>query len=142
MRMHTWSVVLAAPLAVTLGGCGNEAPEPAPVEEATQAPEEEVDTYTVRGRIVSLPDADDPQREHPVIYHEAIDDFRRRDGSLGMGAMQMPFPLGDDGLIAGFNPGDAVRVTFVVSRATMRFQVTEIEALPENTRLDFEAGEP
>ncbi|RMD63769.1 MAG: hypothetical protein D6824_04860, partial [Planctomycetota bacterium] len=100
------------------------------VDPAVDAHEERV-LYTVRGRIVSLPDPDNPASEL-MVHHEPIPAFRRGDGGFGMDAMTMPFPLAPQASVpADLKVGDAVEMTFSVlyDRDTGRIQGYAVEKL-------------
>ncbi len=73
-----------------------------------------VKTYTVRGRIITL-----PARESKIyfqVHHEEIKDFLDKDGKVvGMKEMIMPFPdLAPNLSLAAFSTGDVVAITFDV----------------------------
>ena len=115
---------------------GTDQPDPASVP---------VD-YIVRGRIAQLPDPARPLAELQ-IHHEAIPDFRGRDGEImqradgttGMQEMIMPFPLGTGVTLEGVSIGDEVRVHFTVQwTASPPYFVTKLEKLPAGTRLEFD----
>lgn len=96
--------------------------------------------YTVRGEIVSVPNASNPASEL-VIRHEAIPDLVDANGTvIGMESMAMPFPSVADGVsLEGLSPGDKVefvlRVTWERGRA--RFPIVSIRELPAETALDL-----
>lgn len=142
-------------LAVTLGGCGSKE-EAAPGGSAPSAKTDPlagltVHTYTVRGEIVSLPDAINDLQ----VRHEAIPEFKNPDGSMGMNTMIMPFwpPQGlsrDDARIAGriasFSvegrvPGEKVEVVFDVlwnaDGTILGYYATSVTPLAPDTVLDF-----
>ncbi len=110
-----------------------------------------VNAYTVRGEVVSLPDA----VQDLQIRHEAIPEFQNPGGSMGMNTMTMPFwpPQGiakDDPRIAarieGFSlEGIAVDqkvefafdVLFDAEHKLVGYYATSIHPLPAETVLDF-----
>lgn len=127
--MKTWRAIRAGILAaavVCVGACKDDAPTP-----AAATPPEAV--YTVRGRIVSLPEASKPGSSLQLM-HEPIDNFVRQDGTLGMDSMTMPFPLAKGVSLDGLAAGDAVEATFEVRwKSQPRFQTTKLVKLPANT---------
>lgn len=101
----------------------------------------EVARYTVRGQVAQIPAANNPQAEFRV-RHEAIPEFKRADGTLGMNTMTMPFPLGEGVSIDGLEVGDIVKLTFEVEydpgfTKLRRYYTVKIEELPADTQLDF-----
>jgi hypothetical protein len=58
---------------------------------------------------MALPKPGDPSSTFSV-FHETIPDWLRPDGSKGMNAMVMPFPLANGVSIDGLAVGDAVEV--------------------------------
>lgn len=111
-------------------GCGE-------AEEETPAVEERVVAYTVRGEVVTLPDA----MNDLMVKHEAIPEFRDGEGTLGMNVMTMPFPLADGVASDGLDVGDKVSITFEVRHnmdwSLKGYEATEWEELPADTQLNF-----
>lgn len=142
---------LAAGAALSLASCGEcescktppttgapgtpGAPAPAP-QAAAPAPDA---TYTVRGKIVMLPDPANPTTEFRV-HHEPIPTFKTPDGKVvGMGEMEMPFPVSDPALLQGLAVGDAVEITFADWYKPIRsYKVTSITKLPADTTLNLQ----
>jgi len=130
-------VVLLLALLCGLGCDRKAAPAATPVS---------VDTYTVRGIVVELPDPGNPRSAFRV-RHEAIDEFKSIDGRLGMGAMTMEFRA-DGGVLNGLVPGDKIEMVFQTwptGEAPMRYldnKVTRIRKLPQDTELEFRAARP
>lgn len=117
---------MLAAAAMCLSACKQEASKPP----APTAPEA---VYTVRGKIVSLPDPAKPGSSLQIM-HEPIDNFVRQDGKLGMDSMTMPFPLAKGVSLDGFAPGDVVEATFEVRwKSQPRFQTTKLVKLPADT---------
>ena len=119
-----------APLALLalLAGCaGGESEEP--------------DVYTTRGIVRQV--TVDERTQEAFIHHEAIPDFENDRGEVeGMASMAMPFPAEPE-VLEGLEAGDRVRFTFEVRwNDGPPLRLTEIEPLPEGTRLDFEKAEP
>jgi hypothetical protein len=115
------------------------APTPPP---NTPAPSTPLKSYTVRGQIATLPD---PARPASAlnIRHEAIPEFERKDGTLGMSAMTMAFPLGAGITLDGFAPGDKVEFVFEVNWGGIpTYYITRIDRLPPETPLSFDAPPP
>ena len=126
-------VLIALATLLATPGCADSEPE--------QTSDVVVDTYTVRGRIVSVPSPDNPGGDL-MVHHEAIPDFRGEGGTRGMNEMVMPFPVSDDLDLVGFDAGDAVSLTFTVDfneaeDRLITYRATSIEALPEGTTLDL-----
>jgi Cu/Ag efflux protein CusF len=99
-------------------------------------PANDIKAYTVRGRIIALPDASGKQ---PLdIHHEEIPDFVGKSGKVvGMKEMIMPFAnLAPGVTLDGFAAGDAVEFVFEVRwNAAPRTLVTKIAKLPAGTEL-------
>ena len=94
-------------------------------------------TYTVRGRIVALPDPAQPGSSLQ-IQHEAVPDFVGARGDIGMASMTMHFRPAQGLSLGGLAPGDAVEFTWAVSwKPTPDSRVTAIHALPRDTELHF-----
>ncbi len=95
-------------------------------------------TYVVRGEVVSLPITGKPQTEL-IVKHEAIDDFKDRDGKVvGMNAMEMEFPPAKGVDVRDLKVGEKVAVTFSVWwTQTPPWLATKIERLPPETQLEF-----
>jgi Cu/Ag efflux protein CusF len=95
-------------------------------------------TYTVRGMIRELP----PQgtRDDVLIHHEAMEDFKDRDGdNVGMKAMVMPFTPARGLPLEELSKGDRVQFTFEVRwGGDPMMRLTHVEKLPEGTQLAFE----
>lgn len=102
-----------------------------------------VQTYTVRGEIIQLPDPSRPATELQ-IRHEAIPTFVDQSGAAtGMRQMIMPFPTGPGVSLAGLSPGDKVEFVFEVRwGGSPLYQVTRISPLPDSIRLEWETEAP
>ena len=85
---------------------------------------------------------DDPDHAM-MIQHEAIKDFKNPDGEvIGMMSMTMPFPVGPGVSLEGIQPGDTVQFTFELRwKGKPPFQLTSIQKLPADTKLDFGSDE-
>lgn len=128
-------LIVGIALAVLVAGAAtvfiltNNTPSPtsSPKPNVTAAPPDQ--TYTVRGTIAQLPTPADPQIQ---IAHEAIPDFKDRDGNtIGMGAMVMPFTVAPDVDLTDFKNGDQVEFTLEVRWETSpRAQVSHLTHLP------------
>lgn len=122
-------VVLAAALAVTALACRGEPKAPPPPEARR---------YTVRGEVVRLPSAAQPEL---LVRHEAIPDFVDRTGAeVGMSAMTMPFPVGRGVALDGVAVGDKVRMRFRMDWQKNDLAIEAVEELPPDTVLEFGAG--
>lgn len=138
-------ISLALILAAALGaGCERSA---APTEHPDLAgypvPAGKPDhSYTVRGRVASMPEAGKPATAFQV-EHEAIPTFVTKAGKqTGMSRMTMHFPVAKGVPITGLKPGDAIEMDFSVWwDQTPSYVVTAIRPLPAGTKLSFE-GEP
>lgn len=124
-----WALCAAG--ACVPAGCGGSGEDRAPPDQS----------YTVRGRIVMLPEAGKPASVLQ-IRHEAIEHFVDSKGKVvGMEAMTMPFPTAKGLSLAGLAVGDAVEFTFEVRwDGSPIYQVTRITELPEGTALEFESA--
>jgi hypothetical protein len=92
-------------------------------------------THTVRGRVIALPRPGDPASAFSV-FHETITDWLRPDGTKGMNAMIMPFPLAKGVSIDGLAVGDTVEV--VVRQYTtgpIPYETLSVKKLPPETSL-------
>jgi len=118
-------------------------PTPPASASKTPADAEPDAVYIVRGKIVELPDPQNPVTEFQV-HHEAIDAFKNGSGDIvGMGAMIMPFPLGEGVSLQGYAVGDVVEMTFADYYKPIRhFFVTGLKKLPADTVLEFRKSAP
>lgn len=134
------SAVLAAALsatllAATLAGCKKEPAAPAPAAKAAGP----AVNYNVRGVITNLPDPAKTS-SHLMIHHEAIPDFAVNGKVVGMAEMTMPFPTATGLSLSGLAVGDPVSFTMeVIEKPVKRYQITRIEKLPAETKLEFKA---
>lgn len=112
--------------------------KPAPA--AAPAPSGDKVEYTVRGEVVQVPVAGNPSAEFQV-RHESLPHFRNEDGSLGMTAMIMPFPLHEGLSLADLKVGDKIELTFQVESDSggklLAYSATALAPLPPETVLDF-----
>lgn len=129
-------------ISVTLIGCGvgimallSCRREGAPA--ATTRPEPDA-VYTVRGRIVMLPERDKPLSDLQ-IHHEPIETLVNPNGTVGMPAMIMPFPVAKGVSLEGLAVGDAVEFTFAhwTQPGSRGYEVTAITRLPGDTKLNL-----
>ena len=125
-------------ICASLSGCSEEEPNERVVEEV----EAVVHRYSLRGRIVSLPDAAEPASELR-IRHEAIDDFKMGDGEPApMKSMTMSFSPGPGESLEGFAVGDVIEFVFEMHWEPYReMRVVSLKKLPADTALGFEAGD-
>jgi hypothetical protein len=143
--------VLLLGVAIAWPGCGTREQPQAAAKDVDPTPGDGV--YTVRGRIESLPERNNP-RSRLRIHHEHIPAFKRRDGSVnqnrngqpGMLEMSMEFPLAAGVNISTLVPGDPVEFSFEVkwNSPPPGYELTSIRRLPADTRLDLsgERGAP
>jgi len=134
---RTASFVLV--VAAVLIACG--APDQDPEAEAgPETSDPTGDRYTVRGRVVELPDAGQAEARLR-IQHEAIPDFKGMDGKVwegGMESMTMIFAVAEGVSLEGISAGDKVEFVLVVNWEKKPTQsITEIVNLPAETELDF-----
>lgn len=108
-----------------------------PSAAAPKRPEPDA-VYTVRGRVVMLPEAGKPMSDLQ-IHHEAIDTLVNPNGTVGMPAMIMPFPVAKGVSLDGLAVGDAVEFTFAhwTKPGHRGYEVTAIRKLPRDTVLDL-----
>jgi len=142
--MERWRGVVAAAVmaaGMMLAGCGGEGASGGGEKAAAEDLGPPSAVYTVRGRVVTLPDPANPLSEFRV-KHEAIDDFVDASGEVvGMSVMEMPFPLAKGVSLEGVEPGDVVEVTFAVWWQPRRhYEATRVVELPRDTVLDFGEG--
>lgn len=141
MRRKLLAVTAVGAL-VSLTACNNESatPETSGADASGQtSTASEVHTYTVRGKIVSVPSAERPV-DDLQIHHEAIPDFKHADNVVhGMKSMTMPFPVGESVSLEGIEVGDIVEFTFttVWGEHYPEYSVTKIVELPADTELNF-----
>lgn len=93
--------------------------------------------YQTRGRIAMLPGSS-PTAELQ-IHHEPIDAFVNPNGTVGMPAMIMPFPLAADSTLEGLAVGDAVEFEFAVwsKPGERHYEARRLRKLPPDTKLDL-----
>lgn len=116
--LHNSLIVFVAGIALgmaALAGCNRSAPADRDARSgAAPAAKQPGDrTYAVRARLTKLPVPGKPPEIRAL--HEAIDDFADGQGSVvGMGAMDMEFPLAPGLTPTGWSVGDLVTITFDV----------------------------
>lgn len=134
MRLAVLAGVLWAAAAVTFIGCDSK---------SAQARGPANATYVVRGKVEMVPEAGQPTSGF-VLHHEPIDNFQNPDGTVGMGSMIMPMPLGKGVETAGVRVGDVVRVTLDVwtTPGQRGFEVRTLEKLDPETVLRFGPPDP
>ncbi len=131
-------------LSASLGlmGCSKSTEEPEPTPVVTTPAE----VYVVRGIVRALPDPADPRTELR-IHHEHIPDLLgkdgkvhvNRDGTTGMKAMEMPFPLGDGVSLDGIAIGDKVEFELTITRQPRTtFETTRMTKLADDAEISFE----
>jgi Cu/Ag efflux protein CusF len=94
--------------------------------------------YATRGRIVMLPSSDSISAELQ-IHHEPIDTFVNPNGTVGMPAMIMHFPLGANSSLDSLVVGDAVAFDFAVwsTPGSRHYEARNLRKLPTETTLDL-----
>ena len=140
LRLHRSSrervVIAFISLALIFAGVGLLAVLPACSQSGTPAAKgSAAASYTVRGKIESLPAGDTDL----TIQHEPIPTFKDKDGTtVGMGTMSMPFPLAQGVSVEGLAEGDVVEFEFSVwLQPRVAYEVTRIKKLPADTTLNF-----
>jgi len=132
-------------LATTLlSGCSKKAEKSA--ESSFNAVAAPTEVYVVKGVVTALPIGADP-RATLRIHHEAIPDFKDKDGKVhenpdgtpGMKSMEMPFDtLGPDVHLDGIKVGDKIEFELSIAREPRTsFAITRITKLPDSTEIDF-----
>jgi Cu/Ag efflux protein CusF len=92
-------------------------------------------TYTLRGRIETVPARDKPASEL-MIEHEPIPTFVNREGRVvGMNSMVMPFTPAPGVSLEGYKAGDIVEFTFEVRWKNGGSRLTNLRKLPPDTAL-------
>lgn len=98
--------------------------------------------YTVRGRVVQLPEPGKPASSLQ-IHHEPIDSYVRADGRLGMNAMTMPFTPAPGLTLEGIAVGDVVEFRWEVRKGNRGGSfVTALAKLPADTPLNLGKAKP
>src|ERR1700710_2831654 len=90
--------------------------------------------YTVRGRVVQLPEAGNASTGF-VIAHQAVDDCVDRQGEVvGMDPMTMSFPLGPRVSLAGLAVNDPIEFKLHADwSAAPPVRITSLHKLPAGT---------
>ncbi len=134
-QSHCLCAILLLTCAQLLAGC-------APEEQSSSIKTVE---YTVRGKVISLPDPASPASQLQ-LHHEPIPHFRATwpDGALGMRSMIMPFDIADGVTFDEVKVGDILDLTFAVDydpqkqgRPTGLGRVVRYEELDAKTELIF-----
>jgi Cu/Ag efflux protein CusF len=117
-----------------LGAAGCEQKKPAAATEYGPAEH----TYTVRGEVVELPQADNPMTGFRV-KHEPIREYKDREGKVvGMGTMTMSFTPGPGVSLEGIEKGDKVELVWEMwYRPRMRERVVSVKELPAETVMEY-----
>jgi Cu/Ag efflux protein CusF len=123
--------------AVVLSTACEKRQAPTPTQTPPSAPAPDA-VYTVRGKVVELPDPANPTKEFR-LHHEAIPTFKAPEGKVvGMHEMEMPFPVSDAKLLEGIQVGDLVEITFADWYKPVRtYKVTKVTKLPADTKLNL-----
>jgi hypothetical protein len=130
---RTAAPLLVAAALLLCAGCGGG--------ESADGPAGEVVRYTVRGQVVALPSPENPAAEFQV-RHEPIPDFKSGGQVVGMRAMTMPFPVGEDVSLDEIAIGDIIELTFETTyspdtQMVESYRVVSITELPADTELVF-----
>jgi len=138
-------LLVACILATTLlSGCSKKAEKSA--ESSFNAVAAPTEVYVVKGVVTALPIGADP-RATLRIHHEAIPDFKDKDGKVhenpdgtpGMKSMEMPFDtLGPNVHLDGIKVGDKIEFELAIAREPRTsFAITRITKLPDSTAIDY-----
>ncbi len=105
----------------------------AKADKGSDEPATDVPRYQVRGRFMGA------EGKTIKLHHEAIPDFRSRNGEkVGMMAMQMRFRVGDDLAINTLADNDVIEFEFVVEWGEKPpIKVVKISKLPADTELNL-----
>ena len=107
-------------------------------QSAPPADADEVQTYRVRGKVVSVED------RTVNIHHEAIPQFVHITGKAdGMDEMVMAFTLGEDVEADSLGPGD--RISFDLHarwKPSAEFWIDNLAPLPEDAKLNLTEAPP
>jgi hypothetical protein len=133
--IRPWKIRAARPvLLAALALCACKEPPP---QRSPQARD-----FEVRGEVVQVPVADKPGSQF-IVHHEAVPGFIDEEGRVvGMQAMTMYLPTAKDLKLTGLGPGDKIRFNLLVDWPNHRVEVTRIDPLPPDTRLDFGTASP
>lgn len=145
-RLGFGALALAGSIvAMGLFSCGENPPTKAqppaqPSSDGTPDPAAK-NTYVVRGRVVDMPRPESPASDF-TLMHEAIPDFVRSDGTLGMNAMRMPFSSETPIDLSGVKMGDKVELRWTVwwDGSFPHSTIDEIRVLDPATELDLPQG--
>ena len=98
-------------------------------------------SYVVRALVVDVPTKDRP-RSDLTLRHEAIPDFVRADGTLGMASMQMGFFPENTPDLSGVKVGDKIEFTWTVwwDGQYPHSTIDGLRVLDAQTTLDFGGG--
>lgn len=98
-----------------------------------------VPVFIVRGEVTQVPVEGKPGSQF-MVHHEAIPGFVDETGAVvGMGSMTMFFPTQKGLSLASIHPGDKIRFTLSVDWPNNKVEITKIDPLPADTKLDFSA---
>ncbi len=103
----------------------------------------DVQTYVVRGEVISVPQAGKPGIEF-IVKHEPVDNFRDAGGRIvGMSTMGMPFTIGPGVSLEGIKPADKIEMRWVVQwKPEAKEYVESVRKLPSETQLRFGEAHP
>jgi Cu/Ag efflux protein CusF len=103
----------------------------------------DVQTYVVRGEVISVPQANKAGTQF-IVKHEPMDDFRNAAGRIvGMSTMGMPFTPGKDVSLEGIKPGDKIEMRWVLQwKPEAKEYVESVRKLPVETQLRFGEAHP
>lgn len=117
------AISLLAVLFLVLAGCSS-----------SPDPEEGAPRYNVRGVVQVI-----HGESSLVVHHEAIPDFRDRNGTIvGMAPMKMQFEAGPGVALEGIKPGDKVAMVVTVPWPALR--ILSIKTLPEHEQLEISSA--
>lgn len=133
VRLVTGFLTMAFALSLGLVACKDTRPSPA------SSPAAPVPVFLVRGEVTQVPVEGKPGSQF-MVHHEAIPGFVDETGAVvGMGSMTMFFPTRKGLSLASLRPGDKIRFTLSVDWPNNQVEITQIDPLPADTKLDFSA---
>lgn len=132
-------------MASGLGSCGEKpaAKSQPPAQTASDGVPDPAakNTYVVRGLVVDMPRPESPASDFTLL-HEAIPNFVRSNGTLGMNAMRMPFSSKTPVDLSGVKIGDKVELKWTVwwEGSFPHSTIDEIRVLDPGTELTLPGG--
>ena len=125
-------IVCGIGILIVLARCGSRNQ---PAATGRGAPEA---AYMTRGRVMMLPSTTNPAAEFQ-IHHESIESFANPNGTVGVGSVIMPFPIGADSSLNDLAVGDPIEFEFAVwtTPGKRHYEARKIRKLPAETKLNL-----